>query len=89
MEFNSNNPIVKLCLQGMAQEDNGKPEEALQIFLQSWNEATNDFEKFLAAHYVARHQGNVADKLHWLEAGLQYALKINDDAVTSAFPSLY
>lgn len=89
MEFTPTNNIVRLCLQGMAHEDNGKPEEAGRIFLQAWNEATNDFEKFLAAHYVARHQDNVAEKLQWLEAGLQHALKINDDAVTSAFPSLY
>lgn len=70
-------------------EDAGKPEEASKIFLQAWNEATNDFEKYLAAYYVARHQNNVADKLHWLQTTLQYALKVNNDAVKGAFPSLY
>jgi hypothetical protein len=89
MEFNPNNQIVKLCLQGMGMEDNGKLEEASKLFLQAWNEATNDFEKFIAANYVARHQNNVSDKLRWLEAALQHALKINDDSVKSAFPSLY
>jgi tetratricopeptide (TPR) repeat protein len=89
MEFSPTNPIVKLCLQGMAMEDQGKSEEAYQLFLQAWNEATNDFEKFLAAHYVARHQKDVRDKLKWLETTLQFALKINNDAVKSAFPSLY
>ena len=29
------------------------------------------------------------DKLKWLETALQFALKINNDAVKSAFPSLY
>src|SRR6185503_12859404 len=29
------------------------------------------------------------DKLKWLETALQFALKINDDAVKGAFPSLY
>jgi tetratricopeptide (TPR) repeat protein len=89
MEFNPNNHIVKLCIVGMGLEDSGKPEEASKVFLQAWNEATNDFEKFMAAHYVARHQKDVADKLKWLETGLQHALKINDDSVKSAFPSLY
>jgi rifampin ADP-ribosylating transferase len=56
MEFSPFNNIVKLCLQGMEKEEQGKPEEASKIFLQSWDETTNDFEKFLAAHYVARHQ---------------------------------
>ena len=89
MEFNPDNNIVKLCLQGMDMEEKGKPEEALKLFLQGWNEATNDFEKFIAAHYVARHQKTVSEKLKWLETDLQFALKINNDAVKSAFPFLY
>src|SRR5664279_985496 len=89
MEFSPNNNIVKLCLQGMGMEEKGKPEEASTLFLQAWNEATNDFEKFIAAHYVARHQKNVSDKLKWLETCLQFALKIKDDTVKSAFPFLY
>lgn len=89
MEFNPNNPIIKLCLQGMAMEENNQPEEASKIFLDAWKEATNDFEKYLAAHYVARHQKNVQDKLKWLETALQLALKINDDGVKSALPFLY
>jgi tetratricopeptide (TPR) repeat protein len=89
MEFNPSNNIVKLCLQGMGMEESGKPEEASIIFLQAFNEATNDFEKFIAAHYVARHQKNVSDKLKWLETALHNALQINDDSVKSAFPALY
>ncbi|GEO02783.1 hypothetical protein AAE02nite_04470 [Adhaeribacter aerolatus] len=89
MEFNSNNHIVKRCLQGMVMEENGQPEEASKLFQQAWHEATNDFEKFLAAYYVARQQKNIADKLKWLETALGFALKINNDAVKSAFPALY
>ena len=89
MEFNPNNPIVKLCLHGMSMEEKGEPEEAGKIFLQAFNESSDDFEKFITSHYVARHQQNVSDQLHWLQATLQYALKVNDETVTSAFPSLY
>ena len=89
MEFSPNNNIVKLCLQGMDLEAKSKPEEASRIFLQAWSEATNDFEKFTAAYYVARHQKNTSDKLQWLETALQFALKINNDNVVGAFPSLY
>ncbi len=89
MEFNPHNNVVKLCIQGIGLEENGKAAEADRLFLQAWKEATNDFEKFLAAHYVARHQKNVSDKLNWLEIALQFALRINNDAVKSAFPSLY
>ena len=89
MEFNPTNNIVQLCLKGMSMEDQGKPGEASKIFLQAWNEATNDFEKFLAAYYVARHQEDVRDKLKWLETTLAFALKINNEAVNGALPSLY
>jgi rifampin ADP-ribosylating transferase len=89
MEFNPNNNIIKLCIQGMDLEEKGKPGEASGIFFQAWNESTNDFEKFIAAYYVARHQQNVSDKLKWLEISLELALKINDPSVNGALPGLY
>ncbi len=89
MEFNPNNNVVKLCIQGMGMEEKGNPEEASRLFLQAWNEATSDFEKFIAAYYVARHQKNVPDNIKWLETALQFAIKLNDDSVKGALPSLY
>lgn len=89
MEFNLGNHVVKRCLQAMAMEENGQSEEAYKLFLQAWNDATEDFEKFIAAHYVVRYQEKVSDKLKWLETALEYALKINSNIVQSAFPSLY
>ena len=89
MEFSPSNPVIKLCLQGMAMEAQGKPEEASTLFAEAWNTATDDFEKFTAAYYVARHQKNVSDRLKWYETTLQNALTLNDDAVKAAFPSLY
>ena len=67
MQFDPNNKIVKLCAEGMEMEGKGKQEEAGKYFLQAWSEATNHFEKFTAAHYVARCQKSVADKLKWGE----------------------
>src|SRR5437868_3667717 len=89
MQFDPNNNVIKLCVHGMDMEEKGKSEEASRLFLQAWNESTNDFEKFTAAYYVARHQDNVGDKLKWLETSLKFALKINDVSVSGAFPSLY
>lgn len=89
MEFSPFNNVVKLSLQGMAMEENGKSEEARKLFLEAWKEATEDLEKFIAAHFVARCQKKTADQLQWLETALQFALKINDDTVKSALPSLY
>ena len=89
MEFSPFNNVVKLCLQGMDMEGKDRPEEAIKLFQQGWNEATNDFEKFLAGYYIARLQKTVADKLKWLETTLQFALKTDDDSVNSALPTLY
>ena len=89
MEFNPANNVVKLCIQGMAMEDQGKAEEASGIFHQAWNEATNDFEKFLAAFYVARHQATDRERLQWLEKAVKSATKANTVAAASAFPGLY
>lgn len=89
MEFNPNNQVVRLCLQGMAMEEQGKAGEALSLFRQAWDEAKTDLEKFLAAHYIARKQESVAEQLSWLEKAFQFAQKISDDSVQSAFPALY
>lgn len=89
MEFNPNNPVVKRCIQGMNLEDQCEPQKAIEVFLQAWNEATNGFERFIAAFYVARHQHTPADRLKWLETALQLALSLDDEAVKSAFSSLY
>ncbi|HEY6163080.1 MAG TPA: NAD(+)--rifampin ADP-ribosyltransferase [Bacteroidia bacterium] len=89
MEFSPNNNVVKLCLQGMAMEETGKPGEAAKLFLQAWSEAINDLEKFLAAHFISRHQNDVRDKLKWLETTLQLALRLNNEVSEPALPLLY
>jgi rifampin ADP-ribosylating transferase len=89
MEFDPRNNVIKLCVQGMAVEEQGHSDEASKLFLQAWSESATDFEKFIAAYYVARSQKDTRDKLNWLETALQLASIINDDAVKAAFPSLY
>jgi len=89
MQFDPNNNVVRLCAQGMEMETKDKPEEANKLFLQAWDEATNDFEKFTSAHYVARHQKSIADKLMWDEIALNLALKIKDEPIKANCASLY
>jgi rifampin ADP-ribosylating transferase len=89
MAFDPRNKVVQRCLQGMAMEDGGQVDAAKAMFLQAWHEASDDLEKFLSAHYVARCQHNASDKLAWLETALRHALRINDDSVKSALSSLY
>ena len=89
MQFDPENPIVKLCGQGMLLEGEAKPEEASNLFMQAWEQAANDFERFIAAHYVARHQHDVAGKLKWDETALRLALNLKDEGIKGAYPSLY
>ncbi|WP_338870792.1 rRNA adenine methyltransferase [Spirosoma sp. SC4-14] len=87
MQFDPENNVVKLCAQGMAAE--GEPEKARLYFQQAWNEATTNFERFIAAHYVARQQPAIADKLKWDETSLELALTVQDEQMQEVYPSLY
>lgn len=89
MQYSQDSKTVQLCARGMELERQGSTAEASILFNRAWEEAIDDFEKFTAAHYVARHQESVPDKLKWDETALQLALKIKDGRVTDAFPSLY
>lgn len=89
MLFDPNNHIVQLCAEGMLREGEGNTNAAAVLFNKAWNKATSPFEKFTAAHYVARHQNNVADKLKWDKTALNYALQIDDSAIKVSLPSLY
>jgi rifampin ADP-ribosylating transferase len=70
-------------------EGQGQPAAASALFTEAWNLATTNFEKFTAAHYVARHQKSVSDKLIWDEKALEHALKMDDETVRQTLPSLY
>ncbi|NNV57346.1 rRNA adenine methyltransferase [Limnovirga soli] len=89
MEFNQDNKVVQLCAAGMELEGQGKLIEANNRFEEAWNFASTDFEKFTAAHYMARQQKSILDKLNWDNTALKHALKINDDSIKETLPSLY
>lgn len=67
IKFDPNNNVIKLCIMGMSLEDGGNVEEASAMFHKAWNEATDDYEKFIAAYHLARQQKNIEDKLKWME----------------------
>lgn len=83
-----NNKIVQLCAKGIELEAT-QAEAAKDLFMQAWNDASNDLEKCIAAHYVARHQMSTKDKLHWDKISLEFALKIDDSNIKLYCPSLY
>jgi hypothetical protein len=84
-----NNPVVKLCAQGMEQESRGNDERAAELFQQAWKQASGDFERCIAAHYVARHQTTAELALHWNQKALDHAQSVTDGSVNEFFASLY
>jgi rifampin ADP-ribosylating transferase len=89
MFFDPENNVNKLCANGVLLEGMGKPAAALALFMEAWNVASDNMEKFTAAHFVARHQNSVADKLKWDETALSLALAIDNASAKASYPSLY
>jgi rifampin ADP-ribosylating transferase len=89
MNFSQENEVFSCCIKGMEEEGKGSPAEALKWFQQAWDKAGSDFEKFTAAHYLARQQPDVSAKLEWDQLALQHALQVEDEQVKGALPSLY
>jgi tetratricopeptide (TPR) repeat protein len=84
-----NNPVVKLCAQGIDVEMKGRRDEARSLFLQAWELRQDDVDACIAAHYVARHQETPAEALRWNELALTHAIRSSSDSIRSFFPSLY
>jgi hypothetical protein len=89
MLYDPQNKIVQRCAQGMTLEGEGQGELAATIFRQAWVEATTHLEKFIAAHYVARHQPEISAKLQWDKTALTHAEHVPDPDVQGAYPSLH
>ncbi|MEP6845501.1 MAG: hypothetical protein ABI861_05835 [Panacibacter sp.] len=89
MQFDQDNPVIKLCVSGMNAEALGQTEQAKLLFQQAWDNASNDFEKFTVAHYLARNQQDPKDELKWNLEALNFAKALQDDSMKSHFPSLY
>jgi tetratricopeptide (TPR) repeat protein len=84
-----NNPVVKLCVQGMEEESKGNDERAAELFEQAWKQSSDDFERCIAAHYVARHQADAELALRWNQEAMNCVQRVTDARVTEFFPSLY
>jgi len=61
-DMDPNNSVGRSCF-----------DDAAQLFLSAWNESTDDFERCIAAHHVARHQKNPVDTLMWNQRSLDPA----------------
>lgn len=89
MKFDPNNPIIKLCMKAMSLEESEKIDETITVLHKAWDQASDDYEKFLVAYHLGIRQKSNMDKLKWMKTSLSSALRINDENVISAYPILY
>ncbi|MFF4603902.1 hypothetical protein ACFY12_14370 [Streptomyces sp. NPDC001339] len=82
-------PVVRLCVEGMRAEAEGRAEMALVLFQQAWELAADDYEACIAAHYLARHQNSPQETLRWNQECLDRADRVGGERVRSFYPSLY
>ncbi|MFD2521157.1 hypothetical protein [Emticicia soli] len=88
MDIDPSNKVVQLCTDGMSNEFEGKLNESEALFNQAWALASNEFEACIAAHYMARRQLSLADKLKWNLKSFDLANKIEGDGMKNYLPSL-
>jgi len=82
------NPVIRLCADGMQAEQEGRAAEARALFDRAWAIRASDYDGCVAAHYVARHQDTEEEALRWNEEALQLAERVGDDRIAGFLPSL-
>jgi tetratricopeptide (TPR) repeat protein len=73
----------------MEAEGAGRPDEAKALFEQAWEIAEDEYERCIAAHYLARHQDGPQETLRWNAESLRCADCVGDVRVAGFYPSLY
>ncbi|MFI0712643.1 hypothetical protein ACH4SK_18760 [Streptomyces inhibens] len=82
-------PVVRLCVEGMQAEAEGRAEVARGLFQRAWDIAADDYEACIAAHYLARHQNSPEETLRWNQECLDRADRVGGERVRGFYPSLY
>jgi tetratricopeptide (TPR) repeat protein len=83
------NPVVRLCAEGMQAEMQGRADDARALYQQAWEARRDDYEACVAAHFLARQQDTPADELRWNREALDRADAAGDERVRGFHPSLY
>jgi flagellar biosynthesis regulator FlaF len=83
------NEIVNLCIASTQAEYRGQLDEAHQLVQQAWDQAQDDFEACVAAHYLARYQKTQVERFAWNRTALSHALRSKDPRVSPFLGSLY
>jgi hypothetical protein len=94
MLIDPENPVVRLCVEGMQAEAEDRFADARTLFEQAWAVRQDDLDASIAAHYLARHQDTLERILHWNQEALRYANVVSkqqedSEQIAVFYPSLY
>lgn len=87
--MDTDNPVIKLCIEGTRCEFEGRKNAACELYSQAWDAAGNDYEACIAAHYMARCTDSPEEIFYWNKLALDRAGAVEDDRVKDFYPSLY
>ncbi len=79
---------VELCMASTRAEYAGRLDEARALSRQAWESATNVGDACVAAHYVARYEPDLAERLRWNEIALERAEAAPPQQIAVWLPSL-
>jgi len=83
------NPVIRLCVQGVEAESRQRHDEARALYENAWRASRNDVEACIAAHYIARAQAEPMQMLWWNQVALSRADQSRDPYVRSFYASLH
>jgi tetratricopeptide (TPR) repeat protein len=78
---------VQLCLQGTQAEFERRLDDARALFAKAWEAAVDDYDRSVAAHYVAHLELDIVVAHRWNQLALEYALA--DERASEFLGSLY
>jgi len=87
--MDTNNPVIKLCMEGTRAEFEHRLDDARLLYQQAWEARADDYDACIAAHYVARFQKTPEETLHWNQIALNHANAVRDGSAKDFYPSLY
>ena len=87
MTIDPENPVVRLCAEGMAIE--GDAPAARELFEKAWALCRDDYDASIAAHFIARHQATPDETLRWNAFAVRHAEAVGDHRVDDLLASLY
>jgi tetratricopeptide (TPR) repeat protein len=87
MAIDPENPVVRVLATAAAREA-AEPDAAAAAYRQAWELATDDYERCMAAHYLARVQATEDDRYRWNALALERALVVADERVAGFLASL-